>query len=479
MPEQHASVEVGSPIASMQISLVDSSFNQIASGTGNLAKGDLEPGVYELRFSAGSVASSRLISLRAGEEHREVADLAFPAAIPLPGSSTWNESHAFAAIRGSHHIAETSRAPHDGGLLVMSRRTVGEGDPGKASRFHLSRQTDELGLRNVPIDDGEEWWHADGPDWTLTAAATKPGGYRLQTRLGETTTEQSLWVAPGWQTLVFLPDGPEGIVASHMAMTMSRIDLPWDPGWFADTTQATELALAGLRERRAVLPQDFLNLLLQEKFTNPMLGILGAHSMLLDPPVDFELFDEVIDNLTRLVPGMPDVAGLQVLGEEACRTIRERPPREGPGAIRLSWPPMLLLAYTALIRLDATREGAVIVPGSPAETLAGQLIGDSIWTAWTMKRAAPTQTRKRRGRAGSGEDSEVANVLRSVVAAEPKIQRVADYLASIADIEVPQGFDQMLEGELGLPQNVAKATNVPLRSVQDAIEAIKQLSDEI
>lgn len=479
MPEDRATVQVRSPIASMQISLVDSSFNEVASGTGDLAEGDLEPGVYELRFSAGPATSTRLINLRAGEEHREVADLSFPAAIPLLGTSTWSEKHEVAATRGSSHIAEVSRGPEDGGLLVMARHTVNDTGLPALSEIRLTRETAELGITELPTDEGQCWWNADGPDWTLTAGAIEPGPYCLHTQQGATPMRQSLWVAPGWQTLVFLPAGPDGIVASHATVAMTELAEPWSPANSRQTAQATELALAGLRERRTVLPADFLDLLLREKFADPMLGILGAHSMLLDPSLDFELFDVVIDNLNRLIPEMPDVAGLQVLGEEA-REGAGLPVPENLGPLRLRWPPMLLLAYTALIRLDSKREGTVIVPGSPAETLAGRLMGDSIWTAWTAEKATVPQTRKRRRRAGlRSRESAVANALRAVEAPEPEIRRVANYLASVADIEGPEGFEQMLRGELGLAQNVAMATNVPLRSVQDAIDTIKELSEDI
>ncbi len=466
-PSDHAALRVESRIGSVQMSLIDSTFAEVASGPGLLVADDLRPGIYELRLSAGVATDTRLISLRAGDAYSETVDLSFPAAVPLPGTTTWNERHQIAATRGSEHIAQT-RDPGRGGLLVMVRGTNEGEEAPTALGFELIRGSEAIGKND------ESWWRSVGPDWLVQAAAVEPGGYCLRTRSGGATVEQSLWVVPGWQTLVFVPSGPEGPVPSQATILMFSIDQPWNPERAEHTAAAAELALAGLRERRTVLPPDFLDLLLDEKFKDPMLGVLGAHSLLLEPEIDFERFDIVMSNLDQLMPAAPDVVALWVLGDEARDERDRQPVKRQALELDLEWPPMLVVAYAALIRLDAWRHGGVILPGSPAETVAGQLIGDGIWTAWTAQRPPRSPTRKRRERARSQrQESVLGDELREVEAAGPVTQRVASYLGSVADAEGPSSLDAMLAGDLGQPRNVAAATSVPLRSVKEAIDAIK------
>jgi len=136
-------------------------------------------------------------------------------------------------------------------------------------------------------------------------------------------------------------------------------------------SQAVELALWGLREGRQAVPADLLDLLLGSKFTNPMLGILGAHSMLLEAKVDQALFTEVLFNLRKLIPDHPDVAALGLLG----------PNSEDPLAVApLRWPPMLTRSFLAFLRRDA-RDPGTISEGSIPEKIATRLV-QGLWTAW-------------------------------------------------------------------------------------------------
>lgn len=82
------------------------------------------------------------------------------------------------------------------------------------------------------------------------------------------------------------------------------------------------------------------------------------------------------------------VIGLTWLREEA-RTPGRPNDREAPDLPSVSWPPMLLPSYAALIRLDALKPGT-LVAGSVAERAAARLAGTSVWTTW-MEPAAGTQ----------------------------------------------------------------------------------------
>jgi hypothetical protein len=309
----------------------------------------------------------------------------------------------------------------------------------------------------------------------VKAAAVEPGGYSLRTRQDGVTVELPIWVAPGWQTLVFLPGGGESVEVGRATIAMAPAHLPWAPELALGTAQANELALAGLREHRSILPEDLGQLLLESKFVDPMLGVVGAHSMLLSPTVDFEKFDVVVDNLVRLLPALPDVAALKVLGTEARMAAGKAGGEIAEPLPAVAWPPMLLPAYAALVRYDAVTGGGTIVPGSPAETVAGLLRGDSIWTVWNVTQDWVLEPRRRRGGLFSRFGRpDLGEVLRGVETAEPAVRQVADYLAILADVEEPENFREMLRTELGSPMNIAAATIVPLMTVKNAIRTIEE-----
>ena len=487
-PEHSGSIVIDSGLDSIQVSLVDSTFNEVATGIGGLRATELPPGIYQLRLSAGTVADSRLISLSAGQEYTEVAELAFPTAAPLPGSSTWDPRHELAAEEASQHIVNSSQWGEDaeGGLLVMARGTGESQAFANPPELELIRRTALTPAGDVPTAFGErsiadKWIHGSGPDWVVRAAAVEPGGYGLRVRQGDDYLEQAIWVAPGWQTLVFFPADGDRVQLRRAAISMTGISAPWKPAFALASAQASELALAGLREHRAILPSNLLQLLLEGKFTDPMLGVVGAHSLLLSPTMDFEQFDVVVHNLRRLLGRLPDVAALEVLGAEARMAAGEHraelPEQQLP---RIDWPPMLLSGYAALVRHDAFVGGGSIVPSSPAEMIAGRLRGNSIWTAWNARPIAATAPRSRHsGLFTKFGSPSLGEALREVEATEPATRFVADYLASVADVEAPESFQQILQTELGNPASIAAAITVPLLSVHNAIKTIEDMTDDI
>src|SRR5258708_1700385 len=356
-PDRQARLDVTSPTESLQISLIDSTFAQIASGSGALMIDDVRPGIYELRLSASTATDTRLIRLRPGDVFRETVDLSFPTAVPLPQSTTWNEAHQIAATRASEHVVRQASSQRGaGGLLVMARATQSSDEPLAVPQFELTRESEPIRVAK------ENWWRGSGRDWIVQAATVEPGGYGLRT-WGEdgTAVEQSLWVSEGWQTLAFVPFGLLGLAPSRASVVMLSIRQPWGPGLAEPTWEAAELAIAGLRERRTVLPHDVLDLLVREKFIDPMLGVLAAHALLLEPRIDFETLDVVVNNLATLLAGAPDGAPLVALGEEP-RSPADRPQPDPSPLHPLRWPPMLPVAYTAPLRLAAPPHGPVIPP---------------------------------------------------------------------------------------------------------------------
>jgi hypothetical protein len=451
MSSDAASVRLRATVPSVEFSLLDGSFTQVAHGIGGLEKDTLAPGIYELRTSAGPVAASRLIRLAAGERFDDQVELKFPSAIPAEGTSTFNEEHAQAAYHATLNLMQA--AGPEGGLIVMARALS------PSSAADPQRQFTVAGATSGEVQGDT----SEGADWRLQAARVEPGGYVLHVVRDGVALAQSLWVEKGWETIVFMSAGPRGPNPAKASVLMCPLLDPWVP-WDEQGAAAAELALWGLRDRRAVLPPDFLDVLLYGKFRNPVFGFLGAHALLLEPEIDFERFDVVMRNLELLTPGAPDVAALLALGAEA----RER--GTVPPDWMVDWPPMLLAGYLAVLRADARREGRVIVPESLAERLGGHLTAAGVWTSWTEEPARRPQSTGGSASTGDpGEPSPVGEALRGVDS-DAATDRVADYLASVADFRRPGSVPELID-ELD-PTSVCAATHVPYRSVLSAFEEL-------
>jgi hypothetical protein len=463
MSSDAASLSLRSALPSMEFSLLDGSFTEVAHGIGGLEEEALRPGIYELRASAGPVATSRLIRLAAGEHFDDLVELEFPSAVPAAGTSTFNEEHAAAASLASQNLMRADGG--DGGLVVMARALSAYSAADPQSHFTVVGSSTRTGeVRGDTLE---------GADWRLQAARVEPGGYVLHVVRDGVTLAQSLWVQAGWQTIVFMSAGPRGPNPSKASILMCPLQDPWVP-WDKVGSAAAELALWGLRDRRSVLPPDFLNVLLYGKFRNPVFGLLGAHALLLESEVDFRRFDVVMGNLDELTPGAPDVAALRAMGAEARRRERGTEPDAEPSEWMVDWPPMLLAGYLAVLRADARRQGQVIVRGSLADRIGANLTAAGVWTSWTEE---PARRRERAGASeavgDAGESSPVAQALRGAELTDPAIERVADYLASVADFRRPASVAALID-DLD-PRSVSAATHLPYRSVLSAfVELIHQ-----
>jgi len=483
-----AHVELGSRIPSLELTLVAWDFRPVASGLGRLSA-DVAPGVYQVVTRAGPVVERRLISLAAGEAHTENdLTVAFPSAAPVRGTTTSHEYHE--QLAGAASRQPQGKVPGaDSGLVVMVRDVRGQnGPPLDPSELRAFQLLDSSLSRVEAFDAGWIGTATDGAAaWSGQLAS---GGYALRTVAGAaaptaprrppvTTVDQSVWLAPGWQTLVFITTGAGGPSPASASVHMSRLGVGWDPSE-REVDQALELAQWGLREGRAVVPDDLLGLLLGSKFQDPMLGIVGAHGLLLRPSVDPILLRTVLQNLDGLVPGHPDVAGLRRMAQE--RGV-DAPPVT-PGAA--TWPPMLVASYRGLINADA-RDPGVIVDGSVAERAAARLSLEGIWTSWQPLDAVPPvaagEFHEALGVSASASSTPSAiavlpmlgaapAAIRSLRLSDPAAMRVRGYLAAVADLEdpatLPERFATMSPQEIGL------ATSLPAGSVDRALAAIRR-----
>jgi hypothetical protein len=366
----------------VELRLVNHRFQTVASGYGEIHK-KLPAGIYRLEMNAGPVQETRYIDLEPGETVEDLnIYLPFPSAAPVRGTTTSHESHGYPADDLSRN---PTRSYGQGGRLLLFFRNVGDDRQAPLNIDSFSLLNASLKpLGDLPADVVRN--EADG--WAALSADIEPGGYVLRnTRKPrrswssqtpeEEPVDQSLWVSEGWTTIVFIPNWSGRMSPSlHQAsIHMAQLWAGFSYDGAEQVNLALELALSGLRQGRPVVPQNLLDLLLDEKFKNPMLGIVGAHAMLLEPKPRWELFDIVRRNLQRLTPGHPDVIALYVIGKE--RRVNEAHSRVEP----VSWPPMLYTSYRGLIERNAQEPG-LIVANSMADRAAAYLYQQGPWSMW-------------------------------------------------------------------------------------------------
>jgi hypothetical protein len=490
-----ARIDLRSPHASVEFSLLDSSLQEVARGVGKLEK-RVDPGLYQLEVRAGPQVESQLLRLGAGEVHRDLSvSLAFPSAAPLEGTTTSREVQQQAAFAGSERVAVEAGPPS--GLVVVVRNVRGQ-DKTPLNKTTTRRLT-LLNNRLRPVANfAPNWKITPSEGWASWSGRLEPGGYvlrskyRSSSRTPEATIDQSIWLSRDWQTLVFIPNSSIGPASGSASIHMTRLTERWIPGWDPDSQEsgsALELALWGLREGRSVIPDNLLRLLLGSKFSNAMLGIVGAHSLLLEPRFDAPRFDTVLKNLRSLVPDHPDVAALSWLGVEAKRG--SRPKRKSPPfpLIEVTWPPMLVASYAGLVRLDAVTRGG-LVPGSLAEQIAANLVVRGVWTSWRSvargSSAPRARTPRRRvsargeraaantaGKRSAGKTARrcsASKARRVPAAADPASERVEVY---VDEVRRAHGVETRGEAvKVSGHDQISVATGLPLAAVERALEGL-------
>jgi len=515
--EVTARIELGAANPSLELTVVGADFNPVAAGIGRL-EANVPPGIYQIVTRAGPAVERRLVSLEPGETHRETGlQLAFPSAAPVQGTSTTHEYHQELAAEATRKARVMTGI--ESWLVVIVRDVRGTDgpplDPAVVRRVELL----DRDMRRIPgfADGWDVREHEAAAAWSGGLAS---GPYVLRTEVAggvDGSVDQSLWLQLGWQTVVFMTIGPTGPEPASASVHLVEMALEWSP-FDERLGQALELAGWALREGRPVVPTDLLDILLNSKFRNPMLGLIGAHALLLRPNVDQALLDQVTANLDTLIPGHPDLVALRWIQEERRAAEMRSTPSRPAAQDSVDWPPMLLASYRALIRMDALDPGA-IRDGSLAERIAGNVTVQGIWTtwrpiaaesagerpappeqaaeaqpleallewevaapqpsfgerAWYRRRPAQRPAPARRGapQPQAGAASPVAQLARRRYQ-DPATARVARYLANVAELEGPQWaaarFAEITTAELAL------ATLLPSGRVNRSLRELRQLA---
>lgn len=364
-------VETGSELA--EVFLIDAAFELVRRGVGRLDS-RVPVGLYKIKARLGDTTVEQLIPLDSDREVNLKQELSFAAAAPLDDTTRtheWQEEAAERASAGPH-----VRKGQGARILIMARRWTSKErtvlipglDP-PARGVSLRTRDGEVVVdleKDATAENG-------GPDpYAACAVEVDPGAYVLRWHADrDMEVEQTLYANQSWQTQAFLLRDASGLLlgdASGAGDTgaagsrgSERTDITilmthgnFDPrNHLLRLIEEARLALADERQ----VGSEMVKKALRGKFTDPMLGLLGAHLMLLArgdaqparrrektstrlaAPVRFDqgLFNLVVRNLRWLLGSShSDVVALATQATDP--SLADLGPIKDPPMLWRSWP---------------------------------------------------------------------------------------------------------------------------------------------
>lgn len=425
---EKVTLDVNTADDSAEIFVIDGQFNLVGRGVGPHHGFALTPGIYKVKVIAGAKTHEEHVVLRPGKSVRkEFSHLHFSSAAPLDDTDKTHELHVQASYEHSRKVHV--RAGSGSWIFVCARgwSEKTQTDSGTQGRPHPARGLKLLSESGEMVADLVEGSAKDlrGKPWAGCNISVEPGVYRLQLEIPSLgrTLEQTVVASPYWQTQIFLLQrdyGQDTPKAARQGGSDIRADLsgatvlmsgpgyalgglpPLSQLWSSPPPgfnpgerilRQVELARLALLNQRKII-SDELRLMLRHKSENPMLGIFGAHLILLErkwakerpnkeksaeersdkEKADEDLLQEIVKNLRRLVGHEhPDVEALALYIKEPTDYSFKNPPM-----LQRSW---------ALI-CEATADNPELVPeNSLLCKVAQSWWSNSFWLTWLTPEA--------------------------------------------------------------------------------------------
>jgi hypothetical protein len=418
VPQFNLVLDSGNPTA--EVFLLDHQLRLVARDIGRLET-RAPSGVYRAKVVLGRQSEERSILLDQ-DRHEWLGAPWIASPAPLYGTSHTHEYH----VEGAYTESSKIHFVHgDGATIFLFARRWTDGPHraiGTREYVHPGRG---LSLREpggrIIADLGRHGAVAPGWDgWAALTVAVDPGAYLLHYQPEQgIAIEQTLCAVEGWQTQAFflrtqdpISDEPSSTRAAEFAnISILMSSQGFDPN--RGDMQLAEVGRLALADERPILSQEVSNLL-SGKFDNPMLGLFGAHLMLLarerdsqrDPrwsqgrPLqavenygDYSLQD-VVDNLRGILGrDHPDVVALSLsLGDT---------PAEPIGPFRV--PPMLRRSWSILV--EASNERPDIIDPRMWQRISSITAGRP-FLSWI----------RRRGRGATEADNQLVEALQARLA---------------------------------------------------------------
>jgi hypothetical protein len=306
-----------------------------------------------------------------------VADfkLSLDSSAPVPEARTHHASHEYWAVETSHKIDVRVPGQSLGRLFLLIRS---DGSPRQVPPGILVMTRDREVLARLDRDGRTE----PGAGFCAMTVELPAGTYVLaqeERKLG--LRGQAIFVEHGWQTQVFAPWDARDAGLSRALVSM----VPQDHGFrpYRSRYEYIEAALDGLASGRVVLTSDEEDELLNAKFENPMLGMIGAYAYILRDQVDYYRLSIISRNLLRLLPNSPDAQLLAILASSPRHDFALDPRLSDRLQREFDAPPMFALGCDWLIERAA--EDVSLIPASSwiAQLSLVRTTG-SVFTRWDM-----------------------------------------------------------------------------------------------
>lgn len=363
-----------------EIFVVDSDFHRVAKGISYLNE-QLPPGLYDVKFKAGSAVDHVRVALEPGSGPVDVntPPMFIQTSAPLWRTAASHETQADNAATLSRQVHENRG---DGSQLFVFARDTATDSPNPMSGLTLTTATGDtiVDLASKGQRVGYQRFPSAGYNVSIN-----PGTYRLRVNAANgTVVEHTVVACPGWQTQVFYTvrdcvPGDSGLYPdlTDAAVFMSRLGNGFEPG--SDDFRYADLAWQALASQRDVVSRRDLWEMLWGKHRNPMLGIYGGHLLTLAAKPDLATLEEVVRNLIDLVGDHPDVRALTVyLAQQNGQPVPD---------VRYGLPPMLRSSWEIIVR--ASSEAPWLVPRrSFSARISDSLWGEGPWLIWL----APAET---------------------------------------------------------------------------------------
>jgi DNA-binding CsgD family transcriptional regulator len=348
---------------------------------------EVAPGPYQIRARIADTEITQLVIVRPGDSTQIDMPVQFDAAAPVEGTKTRNETHGYlaegltATTTGQPSTAVPSRSSSFVLILRGLFRRVMAPLPNTGAPFELF---DQRG-RPIQLPTPKPAREAAGQPTRAIgwAMPLQPGGYRLRwERPSEQPVEHAIWLSPGWQTVLFVPQGAHGPSLPEMSVHLVRTGTPWKS--YVPGALAVEAALAALRESTAstVDPRaaDFVT-----DANNPMLALLTLHILgrarragALGGDADDQRWARRaatgIRQLRRSLGRHPDVMALAAQWPMSSQSQR-------PLQVPAPWPPLLADSLDLLLAAGTNRPD-VVPADSLTEAVSGQRYASNPWLLW-------------------------------------------------------------------------------------------------
>jgi hypothetical protein len=449
-------VTAGSPLA--EVFLIDEDFVLVERSVGDL-ECDVPPGVYKVKVKLADATAERLVLLDDNEALDISDDLEVDSPVPIARAPVQRARDISLGQAPSGPVAP--RMADGAQVFLMTRGgPTSDGTPAGPPGISLHR------LDGTTIQSLEP--HAGDPPGEQSRTITiDPGPYliRRRDRWGD-VAEQCVYAVTGWQTQVFAFEeaGDEAEIGrSRVSVLMAQH--PFDPG--DPELPLIEQARTALADKRKVATEALGEVF--EATDNPMLGLFGAHLMLIardtalqedeqrtngrlreaavTAPVGFDQarFNRIVDRLSEVLgPGHADVVALAT--QRTDQNLQSLQPLSAPPMLWRSW--VLLIAASnampTLVPVNVWQRTLHVLPLRPFFLWAPTQEPSELSETWTQSIVsslsapgpAPTLGTTPRGR---GSDLESSG---QVAAGDEVRRRVSEKLL------VPRAaIDRLAEGE--------------------------------